>query len=119
MRAFVPVILAAGLLYGMPALAHTHLVSSIPSDNATLAASPKEAILTFAEPVVLTNAKIDTSKGKKIVIKPPMGPSAKEARVPLPALAAGRHHMQWRAISDDGHIMTGELSFVIDPAAPH
>ena len=107
------ILLVGFLLWGAAALAHTHLVSSVPADKSELSVAPKETVLTFAEPVVLTSARLQSSDGAKTVLKPLPDKPVKEAHVALPALAPGRYTLQWRATSDDGHVMSGELSFVI------
>ena len=117
MRRSIPVLLATGLLWSAEGSAHTHLVASTPADHAELAAAPKEAILTFAEAVVLTAAKLESSDGTKTVLKLMAEGSVKEAHIPLPTLRAGRYRLQWRATSDDGHVMSGELSFVVNGPA--
>jgi len=110
-------ILAASLLWSSSSTAHTHLVGSIPADRAQLATAPKEAVLTFAEAVEMTAAKLDSANGKT-ALKAPEG-SSKEVHIALPALAAGQYHLQWRATSDDGHVMSGELSFEVKgPSSP-
>jgi methionine-rich copper-binding protein CopC len=119
MRRFPLVVLAASLLWSAAISAHTHLVGSIPADHAELATSPKEAILTFAEAVVLTAAKLDAADGTKTALTSLPDGSVKEAHIPLPSLAAGRYRLRWRATSDDGHVMSGELSFVVNATAAH
>lgn len=116
MRRIIPV-LAAGVLFCAASSAHTHLVASSPADHAELATAPKEAVLTFAEAVVMTAAKLESTEGTKTVLKPLPDGSVKEAHIPLPALIAGRYRLQWRATSDDGHVMSGELSFVVNGSA--
>ncbi len=118
MRPSIPVILATGLLFSAASRAHTHLVKSVPADHAELATAPKEAILTFAEAVVMTAAKLEFADGASSNLKPLPDGGVKEAHIPLPTLPAGRYRLQWRAASDDGHVMSGELSFVVNgPAA--
>lgn len=104
------------ILWQTTALAHTHLVSSVPADKAELTAAPKETTLRFAEPVVLTAAKLESSDGTKTILKPLPAAAVKEAHIPLPTLAPGRYTLQWRATSDDGHVMSGAISFVVNPA---
>jgi methionine-rich copper-binding protein CopC len=108
--------LFAFLLWSTAVPAHTHLVSSVPSDHATVAVAPKAATLTFAEGVILTSAKLESPDGSKTELKPLPEGAVKEARLPLPALPAGGYKLQWRATSDDGHIMTGEIRFVVGAA---
>lgn len=117
MRRSIPVLLATGLLWSAAGLTHTHLVSSSPADHAELAMAPKEAVLTFAEAVALTSAKLESTDGTKTVLKPLPDGNVKEAHIPLPTLATGRYRLQWRATSDDGHVMSGELSFVVNGPA--
>jgi methionine-rich copper-binding protein CopC len=113
MRRIIPV-LVADLLFSAASIAHTHLVASSPADRAELTSAPKEAVLTFAEAVVMTAAKLESTDGTKTVLKPLPDGSVKEAHIPLPTLVAGRYRLQWRATSDDGHVMSGELSFVVN-----
>ena len=117
MRRITPVLLATGFLWSAASLAHTHLVSSSPADHAELVTAPTEAILNFAEGVVLTSAKLESTDGTKTVLKPLPAGAVKEAHISLPTLAAGRYRLQWRATSDDGHVMAGELSFVVNGPA--
>jgi len=78
--------------------------------------SPPEAVLVFAEPVTIATAKVESSEGTKSTLTPPSDTSA-EIHLKLPALAAGRYHLSWRAASADGHVMTGQISFMIGSAA--
>jgi methionine-rich copper-binding protein CopC len=104
------------LLWSSVGAAHTHLVGSIPADGAQLVTVPKEAVLTFAEAVEMTAAKLESADGKT-ALKPPEG-SSKEVHIALPTLAAGHYHLRWRATSDDGHVMSGEVSFDVKGASP-
>jgi methionine-rich copper-binding protein CopC len=81
-------------------------------------AAPKEVTLTFAAEVALTSAKLESPDGSKVALKPLPEGNVKEARVPLPTLAAGSYRLLWRATSDDGHVMHGEISFVVSASAP-
>ncbi len=105
--------LAAVALLPAVCLAHTHLVRSTPAENASLEKSPPVATLVFAEPVTLTSIRIESSSGGKTVVKPPSASARAEVSVPLPTMAMGRYKMSWRAVSEDGHIMAGEIHFSI------
>ncbi len=105
------------LLFATGAGAHTHLVASVPADKSQVAASPKEATLSFAEPVLMTSAKLGAADGTEMTLAPlPQSPTT-DAHLPLPALKPGRYHLLWRATSDDGHVMTGDISFVVTGTA--
>ena len=95
------------------AFAHAHLVKTVPADGSTLSVSPPKFVLTFAEPVKLTALSLrkDTEPAKKIG---PLPTSASaEVSVPAPQLGAGKYVLSWRVVSDDGHVMPGELSFTV------
>jgi len=118
MHRSTPVILTVSLLWSVSSDAHTHLVGSAPADHAELATAPKEAVLTFAEAVVMTAAKLESAEGTKIVVKALPEGNVKEAHLPLPVLAPGHYRLQWRATSDDGHVMSGEVRFVVNGPTP-
>ena len=95
------------------ALAHTHLVKAVPADGSTVAVSPAKFVLTFTEPAKLTALSLqkDAEAAKKIGPLPTT-PST-EISIPAPQLAAGRYVLSWRAVSDDGHVMPGKLTFAV------
>jgi methionine-rich copper-binding protein CopC len=45
----------------------------------------------------------------------PATPSA-EISIPAPKLAAGKYVLSWRAVSNDGHVMPGKVSFTVGPS---
>ncbi len=113
MKPTVRLIVAAIVLLPAIGHAHTHLLRSVPAENASLDKTPPVATLVFAEPVTLTSIRIESSSGGKTVVKLPSAPASAEGSVPLPALTAGHYKMSWRAVSEDGHIMAGEIHFSI------
>lgn len=110
-------LMTAAALLPAASLAHTHLLRSVPVENADLAKSPPLATLVFAEPVTLTALRIESTAGAKRAVKPLPAKPASELSVPLPALAPGRYKISWRAISDDGHVISGEIHFSTGAAA--
>ena len=98
------------------ALAHTHLVKAVPADGSTVMVSPTNFVLTFAEPARLTALSLqkDAEPAKKIGSLP-KAPTA-QISIPAPRLAAGRYVLSWRAVSDDGHVMPGKVTFTVGPA---
>ena len=113
MKAILLSIAASIVLLPATSLAHTHLLRSAPVENAVLEKSPPVATLVFAEPVTLTAVKIESSEGGEIPVKSLPAKPAAELSVALPTLSLGRYKISWRAISDDGHIMSGEIHFTI------
>lgn len=109
---FLSIVGSIGLLPAC-ALAHAHLVRSSPVENAILDQSPPSVTLVFAEPVTLTAMKIESTNGVQTAVKPlPANPTA-EATLALPTLALGRYKISWRAVSDDGHVMSGVIHFTV------
>ncbi|WP_168929408.1 copper resistance CopC family protein [Nocardioides sp. GY 10113] len=119
------VALVASALFGVvaagwsnPAAAHTSLVGSTPEDGARLDALPAEMTFTFSEPI---------SPPAYVVVTAPDGTpaAAEEVRVAgtevSVALAdpgiAGRYTAAFRVVSEDGHPVTGQLSFDVGDAA--
>lgn len=95
-----------------PASAHNRLVAAEPVDGSTVAATPAAVVLTFDEPSV--------ALGTQVVVAGPAGPVSAGAaqlvdntvRQELAAGApAGRYTVSWRVTSNDGHPITGQLSF--------
>jgi len=107
---------AAVLIWAASALAHTHLTKSVPADGADLTKAPTEVTLTFAEPVTLTAARIESSDGTRSTLTPDSEAKA-EQHLKLPALGPGRYRVSWRGASADGHIMNGAISFTIGAAS--
>lgn len=95
----------------LPALAHAGLVSADPTDGATLAAAPEALVLRFNEPV---NPLAAVLVGLDGTTRPLEEVSAlgSDLRISLPAdLAPGTHVVSWRAVSEDGHPISGTTSF--------
>ena len=95
-----------------PAAAHNRLVSSDPSDGASLPRTPDAVVLTFQEPAM--------SLGTQVLVTGPDGGAADgpvelvDASVRQPLLAgapAGTYTVDWRVTSADGHPITGRLAF--------
>ena len=94
--------------------AHTQLASSIPANEAVVETAPEEVSLTFSEPVRLTAVSVE-SGGTSHSLDVGSREAAKEFTIALPALTSGMHVVQWRALSEDTHVVTGEIHFTISP----
>ena len=101
-----------------PASAHDQLVSTSPTDGATVKA-PSAVSVTFSEPV------LNVKGANRIVVTGPLGGVAGTFAVkgavmrlsfaaPLPA---GAYRVEWRAASDDGHPVSGRFAFTAVAAA--
>lgn len=99
------------------AFAHTHLQNAMPADGSVLNASPAQIVLTFSEATRLTAlvlSKEGVQAGQRL--EPLPDTAAARISVPAPVLAPGKYVVNWRAIGSDKHVMSGKLSFTVDPA---
>lgn len=111
----------AALLCAPAADAHSVLVSSSPAANASLAASPAEAVLEFNEQV--------ENRFTELAVLGPDGTSHWEAgpasvvddkvSAPLRPLGpAGAYTIRYRVTSADGHPVSGTIPFRLTVAGP-
>ncbi len=104
---FVPISGAAG---------HASLTSSDPADGAELAVAPEEVTLTFSEELLneLVEVSILDASGELVMATeaeqtPPPGTAV---MVPWPTdLPAGQYSVAFRVVSEDGHPVTGQVTF--------
>ncbi|KQR69361.1 copper resistance CopC/CopD family protein [Rhizobium sp. Leaf341] len=115
----LPMLLLAGT---GQALAHAQLISSDPADGAHLAASPREIVLTFSEPVDPLVFRLSDPTGQMKVLSAAApgvasGQAATRLVVALPSdVAVGAYSLSWRVTSADGHPIGGGLVFSIGDA---
>jgi methionine-rich copper-binding protein CopC len=104
-------------VFAAAAGAHTNLVSTSPRTGTVLAASPPAIEIRFEHPVNMT--AITLVREGTVVRALDFAPhvAATEFVVANPELAAGRNEIRWKALSSDGHVIDGTLSFVIGTAA--
>jgi methionine-rich copper-binding protein CopC len=95
------------------ALAHAKLELTIPAADSSIATMPAQVMLHFSEAVKITALTIEKEGGKdKIELKVPTE-ATPMAQAEAPKLAAGAYLLSWRALSDDGHVMSGTVRFTV------
>ncbi|HTN61656.1 MAG TPA: copper resistance protein CopC [Devosia sp.] len=93
--------------------AHATLTGTSPADGAVLAVPPDAVTLSFNEPVSLIVATLVIPGGATVALDR-FTASATTVSVGLPAdLGHGSHALSWRAVSDDGHPISGTMFFVV------
>lgn len=102
------------------AFAHAVLVSSSPSADAKLAASPPQVTLTFNEPVQLlrsTDASVVDAQGAPVNAGPAAnGPDTRTVVIPLrPGLPDGTYTVKYQIIGADSHVIPGVFVFGVGP----
>jgi methionine-rich copper-binding protein CopC len=115
-RAALLVLGLCGLGLAGECLAHAHLQSSTPANDAQLTEAPKSLLLNFSEAAQLAVLKL-VADGREIAL--PVDKAAKPSQtymLTLPALAPGSYTVQWTAVAaDDGHVTKGTFKFSIAP----
>ncbi len=108
-------VLAAALGGADGAWAHTEKMTSEPADGATVA-SVESAVLRFDEPVRLTAVTLSNGAGEEIALprSRSLEPAA-QVSLPLPELRPGDYRLDWRALSADGHPVSGGFDFTVAP----
>jgi methionine-rich copper-binding protein CopC len=110
--------LALAAAWAAPSLAHAEVEQATIEDGAELAAAPESFSVTFSEPIALAALTLATEEGADVPVDfaPSKEPAATFA-VPLPALEPGGYALTWRALADDGHVMTETIHFTVAGAA--
>ena len=109
----------AALATAAAAGAHARLITTEPANDAVLERSPDAVLLRFDEPVetAFGAIRVYDSGARRVDVGDVERPSEREARVALDRrLARGTYTATWRAVSADGHPVSG--AFVFHVGAP-
>jgi copper transport protein len=99
--------------------AHAELVEAEPEPGAQLADSPAEIRLTFSEPIGTQSDIVVLGEGFAPIegIEPQLNTLStsrpQQIYTALPPLEPGTYTVQWSAVSEDGHEISGSYSFSI------
>ena len=110
--------------------AHSPLNSITPKNNEILSQAPKKITMIFKSEAKLIKITLEKQKntkqtsmisnffskgnGKNIKIKEnALMQISKKHSIKLPKLTSGKYFFKWRAMSEDGHIIKGNLKFNI------
>lgn len=123
MKAVRTFIAAAAVLATSAAFAHPKLVASTPADKSEVA-PPAKIELDFSERLVPEFSAANllmtsmpggmTGQPMKMAIKVTGGADEKAMVIsPVQPLPAGTYRVDWRAVSNDTHRMTGSITFQV------
>lgn len=111
-----------GLVFtsGQVALAHNSLVTSSPSNGETLAISPAVWSVEYEKVVPLSSAsgELITSDGVRTEIIARHGASENILLFDLPPQLLGSVTTRWRLVGQDGHVISGRVSFTVASNSP-
>lgn len=104
-----------------PAFAHAELSSSLPVNGAMLPVAPSSIELTWSEQVTVGDEQITLldAQGRKVDFTSAYKTSADRSSVvitPKVALGDGLWAVSWKAVSGDGHLVTGVVGFQVGTA---
>jgi copper transport protein len=110
--------IAATLAFPASAFAHASLQKESPAFRQRLSTSPHEVRLSFDQSVSVLPGSIEvlTLKGRNLA-----GPAHAIPRglaAPLPRLQKGPYTVRWKAVSNDGHVVSGVYTFGVRYPAP-
>ncbi len=123
-RACRPVLVAVVAVLAMLATAsaagaHARLITTDPANDAVLEQSPDAVVLRFDEPVetAFGAIRVYDARARRVDSGDVERPSGREAQIALDRrLARGTYTATWRALSGDGHPVSG--AFVFHVGAP-
>ncbi len=120
-RLCLPAAVLAALVSPAAAFAHASLLHETPALEQRVAASPPRIVLQFDQPVdAVPNAIVVLDAAGRNVAGPPRAvKSARELVAALPkSLPRGAYTIRWRALSSDGHVVSGISTFGVRVPAP-
>ena len=119
MRRALAVALAA-LAFPAAASAHATLESEQPAFGTRVDAAPNAVRLRFDQSVeALPNAiRVYTAKGRLVSGATVTSSDKRTISAPVPRLPRGGYTVRWRAVSADGHVVSGVFTFGVRMRAP-
>lgn len=119
-RLALSAVAAAAVFLASTATAHPLPRAAAPAPNAVLAASPHEIRITFSEGLVpaFSGLELKDASGKTAALGPasvsPQDRTQLAAPVTAP-LGPGAYTVNWHAVGDDTHHVSGHYSFQVKP----
>jgi methionine-rich copper-binding protein CopC len=93
--------------------AHAKLESSNPADKSRVTA-PKQLVLEFDDPVVITSLTLQAgTEAAKPIKYTPSPVTVQGFTIPMPTLAPGDYVIAWKVESDDLHTSSGAIHFTV------
>ena len=105
------------VLFTATASSHTTVAQTIPKNGSVLEQSPAAVEIRFANFARMTSAVlVGEDKQERRLEFTPTG-RAESFNMPEPDLGPGHNEIRWKALSDDGHVISGSLIYTIKPNA--
>ncbi|GBF57915.1 hypothetical protein PbB2_01586 [Candidatus Phycosocius bacilliformis] len=110
------VLMSVGLLCASFAMAQAHTMERAVSiaSNAVLQTAPETFTVSYVHPARFGSVQLRTATGETVPIRyQPPANATTTFTIPLPKLAPDSYRLTWRVIAEDGHVMTGNVTFTI------
>lgn len=100
------------------AVAHAMVKSVSIKDGATLTAPPPSITIAFDHPAGFGTARLVTSSGERIELTDLPKPGLSQVfTIGFPRLQPDTYRITWRVIAEDGHVMSGGVTFRVAAGA--
>lgn len=111
---YILVCVVGFVLSATASLAHSPMKATLPAHEAKLDAVPELLQMTFSKParvlkVLMTHSTGEASHEMRLDI--PTKAAVEEIQLTPAFMGEGNYKVEWRALSDDGHVITGAFSF--------
>jgi len=117
-KVLYPLVALFGLAVSIgPVSAHAHVESTEPRNGDTVKSSPAKIVVRFGNAVepALSTINVTTDADKAVDLEPTElsdGETTLSAK-PVSTLQPAIYHVRWKALSHDGHPVSGEFSFTV------
>ena len=105
------------LIMHSTAFAHSAMSSSVPANGQTVS-SPEMLMLHFNGNVRLVRLTVTGDSGVVDVGFVPDAAASMMFHVAMPPMVAGAYRVNWTVIGEDGHSVSEDFRFTVDPNAP-
>jgi len=96
---------------------HSAMAGSVPGNGQTVS-SPSMLMMSFDGAVRLVRLTVMGSSGAVDVGFVPQATASSSFHVPVPMLAADTYRVEWTILGADGHSVSENFRFTVDPSAP-
>ena len=116
----VALVFVAALAFPSAAFAHASLQKTEPGFRQRVDTSPRQIILTFDQQVSSLPGAISvlTPHGRNLAGPAHVVTALRELVAPVPQLRKGPYTVRWKAVSNDGHVVSGVFTFGVGVPAP-
>ena len=106
------------VMYAFPAGAHSALVSSVPSADATVVDFPMEVVLNFNEDLMIVGDenpnKVEVFDSEGVLVSGATVVKGASVAAPVGITGNGAFTVKYRVVSKDGHVVEGSYAFKVE-----